>query len=90
MNLEFEKPILELESKISELRHVSSSGGVNIADEITRMQTKADRLLQQAYSKLTPAQKVQVAAAPRQLDPSPQAAWRPSSQPQLTHPVAGE
>jgi acetyl-CoA carboxylase carboxyl transferase subunit alpha len=61
MNLEFEKPILELESKISELRHVSSSGGVNIADEITRMQTKADRLLQQAYSKLTPAQKVQVA-----------------------------
>src|SRR5688572_18400976 len=61
MNLEFEKPILELESKIAELRHVSSGSTVNIAEEISRMQTKADRLLQQAYSRLTPAQKVQVA-----------------------------
>ncbi|MGB4057928.1 MAG: acetyl-CoA carboxylase carboxyltransferase subunit alpha [Alphaproteobacteria bacterium] len=61
MNLEFEKPILELEGKISELRNMTSSGGVNIADEISRMTTKADRLLQQTYSKLTPAQKVLVA-----------------------------
>lgn len=60
--LDFEKPILELEGKIAELRNVGGSGsGVNIADEISRMQTKADRLLQQTYSKLTPAQKVQVA-----------------------------
>jgi len=59
--LEFEKPILELEAKISELRHVSSDSEVNIADEIKRMQDKADKLLQQAYAKLTAAQKVQVA-----------------------------
>ncbi len=59
--LEFEKPILELEGKIAELRKVSSSGDVNIADEIGRMQTKADRLLRQTYGKLTAAQKVQVA-----------------------------
>lgn len=60
--LDFEKPILELEGKIAELRNVGGSGsGVNIADEISRMQAKADRLLQQTYSKLTPAQKVQVA-----------------------------
>lgn len=59
--LDFEKPILELEGKITELRHVSSDGKVNIADEIGRMQSKADRLLKQAYSRLTPAQKVQVA-----------------------------
>ena len=65
MNLEFEKPILELEGKIAELRNMSSGGGaVNIADEISRMTTKADRLLQQTYSKLTPAQKVQVARHP--------------------------
>lgn len=59
--LEFEKPILELEAKISELRHVSSDSEVNIGDEIKRMQDKANKLLQQAYTKLTPAQKVQVA-----------------------------
>ncbi len=59
--LDFEKPILELEGKVAELRHVSGDSEVNIADEISRMQSKADKLLQQAYSKLTPAQKVQVA-----------------------------
>ncbi len=72
MNLEFEKPILELEGKIAELRNMSSSGGaVNIAEEIGRMTSKADKLLQQTYSKLTPAQKVQVArhqARPHFLD----------------------
>lgn len=59
--LEFEKPVLELEGKISELRHVNSDDGMNIAEEIERMTGKAKRLLDQAYSKLTPAQKVQVA-----------------------------
>lgn len=60
-NLDFEKPVLELEGKIAELRHMSGDGGMNIAEEIDRMTQKADRLLQQTYSKLTPAQKVQVA-----------------------------
>lgn len=60
-HLEFEKRIIELEGKISELRHVNSDDHVNIAEEITRMQNKADRLLKQAYEKLTPAQKIQVA-----------------------------
>ncbi len=64
MSLEFEKPILELENKISELRHVTSDNRVNIAEEIARMQSKADRLLVQTYGKLTPAQKVQVARHP--------------------------
>ncbi|MCB1563785.1 MAG: acetyl-CoA carboxylase carboxyltransferase subunit alpha [Alphaproteobacteria bacterium] len=59
--LDFEKPILELEGKIAELRHVSGGSEVNIADEISRMQAKAARLLEQAYGKLTPAQKVQIA-----------------------------
>ncbi len=58
--LDFEKPILELESKISELRHVNGDSEVNIAEEISRMQSKADKLLKQTYGKLTAAQKVQV------------------------------
>ncbi len=59
--LDFEKPILELEGKIAELRNVSSTGSLNIADEIGKMQVKADKLLKQTYSSLTPQQKVQVA-----------------------------
>lgn len=59
--LDFEKPILELEGKIAELRNVESDTEVDIAAEVARMQGKVDRLLNQTYSKLTPAQKVQVA-----------------------------
>ena len=59
--LDFEKPVLELEAKIAELRNTSSSTSVNVAEEIKRMQDKSARLLQQTYGKLTPVQKVQVA-----------------------------
>lgn len=59
--LDFEKPIAELEGKIEELRHLSGSGEVNIADEVTKLQDKVDRLLVQTYAKLTPWQKAQVA-----------------------------
>ena len=59
--LDFEKPILELEGKITELRHVNSDSQINIAEEIFRMQNKANRLLRTTYSKLTAEQKVQVA-----------------------------
>jgi len=59
--LEFEKSIAELEGKIEELRHLSGSGDVNIADEVGRLQGKVEKLLVQAYTKLTPWQKTQVA-----------------------------
>ena len=62
--LDFEKPIAELESKIEELRHLSDSDGINIAEEINRLQIKLDRLLTSTYGKLTPWQKAQVARHP--------------------------
>ncbi len=62
--LEFEKPIAELEGKIEELRHLADNGDVNIADEVSRLQTKVDKLLRSTYAKLTPWQKTQVARHP--------------------------
>jgi acetyl-CoA carboxylase carboxyl transferase subunit alpha len=62
--LTFEKPIAEIEDKIRELRHVADGGGVNIVDEITRLQAKVDRLLRQTYTRLTPWQRTQVARHP--------------------------
>ena len=59
--LDFEKPIADLEGKIEELRHLSSDGEVNIADEVTKLQTKVDKLLRTTYAKLTPWQKTQIA-----------------------------
>ncbi len=62
--LEFEKPIAELEGKILELKHLSDGGGVNIVDEVARLQAKLERLLAQTYGRLTPWQKTQVARHP--------------------------
>jgi acetyl-CoA carboxylase carboxyl transferase subunit alpha len=61
--LDFEKPIAELESKIEDLRHLTD-GGINIAEEVGKLQTKADRLLKTTYGKLSPWQKCQVARHP--------------------------
>lgn len=63
-HLEFEKPIVELEAKILELQNMDKGGGVNLKDDIARIQQKADRILVQTYSKLSPEQKVQVARHP--------------------------
>ena len=62
--LDFESPLVDLESKIQELRHLSGSSDINIAAEIERLQGKAEKLLHQTYAKLTPWQKVQVARHP--------------------------
>jgi acetyl-CoA carboxylase carboxyl transferase subunit alpha len=62
--LDFEKPIAELEGKIEELRHLDGHGEINIADEVSKLQSKADKLLRQTYAKLTPWQRVQVARHP--------------------------
>jgi len=62
--LEFEKPIAELEGKIEELRHLTNTDDMNIAEEVTKLQGKADRLLRQTYGKLTAWQKTLVARHP--------------------------
>ena len=62
--LDFEKSIAELEGKIEELRHLSDGEKLNIADEVGKLQTQAEKMLRQTYDKLTPWQRVQVARHP--------------------------
>ncbi|MBE88362.1 MAG: acetyl-CoA carboxylase carboxyl transferase subunit alpha [Rhodospirillaceae bacterium] len=62
--LDFEQPIAELEGKVEELRHLSKGDEINIADEVGKLQEKAQKLLAQTYEKLTPWQKVKVARHP--------------------------
>ena len=63
--LEFEQPIAELEAKIEELRFVQDDSAVDIADEIGRLQKKADALVKETYTRLTPWQMAQVARHPQ-------------------------
>ena len=62
--LDFEKPISALEGKIEELRHLGGDTGLNIADEIGKLQSRIDKELAQTYQKLGPWEKVQVARHP--------------------------
>jgi acetyl-CoA carboxylase carboxyl transferase subunit alpha len=63
--LDFEQPIAELEQKIDALRFVQDDAAVDIADEIQRLQKKADALVKETYSKLSPWQVTQVARHPQ-------------------------
>ena len=63
--LDFEKPVAELEGKISELRSMAQTDeAVSIGDEVARLQQRADDALRDIYKKLTPWQKTQVARHP--------------------------
>src|SRR5579871_715174 len=62
--LDFERAIGELEGKIEELRHLSTTSEINITEEVGRLEATAARLLRQTYARLTPWQKVQVARHP--------------------------
>ena len=62
--LEFEKPIAELEKKIEELTLFTSNGGIDLEEEILKLQKKSDQLLAEIYSKLSAWQKVQISRHP--------------------------
>lgn len=62
--LPFEKPILELESKLKELRAFSENQEIDVELEVQRMQQKIEETKRTIYSELTAWQKVQVARHP--------------------------
>jgi acetyl-CoA carboxylase carboxyl transferase subunit alpha len=62
--LEFEKPIADLEKKIEELTLFTSSGNIDLEEEILKLHKKADQLRAEIYSRLTPWQKAQISRHP--------------------------
>lgn len=62
--LPFEKPVLELEEKLRELRRFSESQDIDVSTEIRRMEEKIRAERRRIYAELTPWQKVQVARHP--------------------------
>ncbi len=62
--LEFEKPIVELDRKIREIRELSPADNNWLDDEINQLENKRDQLQSEVYSKLTRWQKVQLARHP--------------------------
>jgi acetyl-CoA carboxylase carboxyl transferase subunit alpha len=62
--LDFEAPILELESKIEELRSFSQSTEVDLSGQIRELIERCNEKKRAIFSKLTPWQKVQTARHP--------------------------
>lgn len=64
-NLDFERPIKELEKKIEELKHFSSERKVDLSTEIKTLEEKLLKLRKETYQNLTAWQIVQIARHPR-------------------------
>ncbi len=65
--LDFEKPVIELQRKLEELRKHpgANSMTVNLDEEITQIERKIEETRRQIYSNLTPWQRVQLARHPK-------------------------
>lgn len=63
--MQFEKPLIELEKKIEEIKAFGTEKNIDMSEEIERLQAKAEILKERIYKNLTPTQKVQVARHPK-------------------------
>jgi len=62
--LDFEKPIVEIENKIKELKNISETSDMNLDKEIEIFEKQADEYKKNLYNNLTPVQKIQIARHP--------------------------
>ncbi len=62
--LEFEKPIIDLEKRIDDLRQLAKQEHLEVGDELRKLEKKADKLRQDIFSKLSRWQRVQLARHP--------------------------
>ncbi|MCK4835146.1 MAG: acetyl-CoA carboxylase carboxyltransferase subunit alpha [Candidatus Aminicenantes bacterium] len=65
MDLEFEKPIKEIENKITELKELSIKSKVNFTSEITELEKRCQKQIEEIYSNLTSWQILQIARHPK-------------------------
>ncbi|NLM69446.1 MAG: acetyl-CoA carboxylase carboxyltransferase subunit alpha [Firmicutes bacterium] len=61
---DWEKPLVELEAKIQELRSFVYEQGLDFKDELNELERKADKLRKEIYERLTPWQQVRMARHP--------------------------
>ena len=52
--LEFEKPIMDLEKKIEELKKFTSKEQIDLSGEINQLQERLDHLRKEVFTNLTP------------------------------------
>ncbi len=63
--LDFEKPLVELEEQIEQIRQLARDSEVDVSQQLLQLETLAARRRDEIFSHLTPAQKIQVARHPQ-------------------------
>jgi len=63
--LDFEKPIVELETQIKDLRSFADGQEMEVSDELRKLEEKAEKLRHEVYGKLTRWQRVLLARHPQ-------------------------
>ena len=63
--LNFERPILELERKIKELKSLALDGSIDLGEEIKTLEARLEKLKKEVFESLTPWQRVQIARHPK-------------------------
>ena len=62
--LDFEKPIVEIQEKIEELKKISLESGMDLSKEIDTFEQQAEDYRKELYANLKPSQKLQIARHP--------------------------
>ncbi len=65
--LDFEKPILELEKKIEELKTLTTKEDIDLSGEIKKLEERLKKVKGEIFKNLTPWQRVQIARHPKRL-----------------------
>ncbi|HIK45731.1 MAG TPA: acetyl-CoA carboxylase carboxyltransferase subunit alpha [Leptolyngbyaceae cyanobacterium M65_K2018_010] len=63
--LPFEKPLVELEGRITQIRELAEKNDVDVSVQLRQLEARANHLRQEIFANLTPAQRLQVARHPR-------------------------
>jgi acetyl-CoA carboxylase carboxyl transferase subunit alpha len=63
--LDFEKPLVELEEQIEQIRQLAKDSEVDVSQQLLQLETLAARRREEIFSNLSPAQKIQVARHPQ-------------------------
>ncbi len=63
--LDFEKPLAELANRIDQIRQLAEENGVDVSNEIRKLEARAMQLREEIFSSLSPSQRLQVARHPR-------------------------
>lgn len=63
--IDFERPLVELEKRIEEMRGQATDSGLDLSQELRALEAKLEKLSQETYSNLTPWQQVQISRHPQ-------------------------